>query len=127
MEEKTNMVNIFDTANELAHQMVETDEYKELKAAVEALKADEIAVKLFREFQSSQAAAQQKAAQGTELSEDEMNKIQEMAKQVSAQPSIVKLMEKEQRMNQMIQQIDQNVTSPIRGLYADLFEAPADK
>ena len=112
MEDQIKMVvNIFDTANEMSRQMVETQEYQDLKVAVEELLADEAAVALFRDFQKQQA-------------EDEIKAIQDMAKKVSAEASIMKLMEQEKRLDQMIQQINQNLTSPIQSLYNDLLKDP---
>ena len=87
------VVNIFDTANEMSRQMVETQEYLDLKAAVDNLMADEAAVALFRDFQKQQAEAQHKQMQGQQPSEDEIKAIQETAKKVSAEESIMKLME----------------------------------
>lgn len=118
------VVNIFDTANEMSRQMVETQEYQDLKVAVEELMADEAAVALFRDFQKQQAEAQHKQMQGQQPSEDEIKAIQDMAKKVSAEASIMKLMEQEKRLDQMIQQINQNLTSPIQSLYNDLLKDP---
>ncbi len=125
MEDQIKMVvNIFDTANEMSRQMVETQEYQDLKVAVEELLADEAAVALFRDFQKQQAEAQHKQMQGQQPSEDEIKAIQDMAKKVSAEASIMKLMEQEKRLDQMIQQINQNLTSPIQSLYNDLLKDP---
>ena len=54
------MVNIYDTANDLAKQMRETQEYTSLEDAFNEMMADKDAFDLFKNFQKAQAAAQQK-------------------------------------------------------------------
>lgn len=48
------MVNIYDTANQMEQDLKQTQQYQELKAAYEALKADEKAYACFKELQDLQ-------------------------------------------------------------------------
>ncbi|WP_093626344.1 YlbF family regulator [Limosilactobacillus gorillae] len=114
------VVNIYDTANELERQMRETQEFMGLKEAFDNLKADKEATDLFVKFQAKQAAAQQKQAQGQQISDDEIKEIQGLAKDVTAKPVIQALMAKEQQVDQMIQQLNQIITGPIQDLYKQL-------
>ena len=48
------MVNIYDTANQMEQDLKQTQQYQELKAAYEALKADGKAYACFKELQDLQ-------------------------------------------------------------------------
>lgn len=111
------MVNVYDTANELEHQLQQTPEFQDLKAAFDALKLDKEASDLFVKFQHKQQAAQQKQMQGQQVTEAEMKEIQGLAKEVTDKPAIQHLMEKEQGVDKMIQQLNQIITGPIQDLY----------
>ena len=111
------MVNIYDTANDLAKQMRETQEYTALEAAFNEMMADKDAFDLFKNFQKAQAAAQQKQMQGQKLTEDEIKNVQNLASEVSKKDVVKKLMEKERQMDSMIQQLNQTITAPIQELY----------
>ncbi|HJF54123.1 MAG TPA: YlbF family regulator [Limosilactobacillus coleohominis] len=111
------MVNIYDTANDLAKQMRETQEYTALEAAFNEMMADKDAFDLFKNFQKAQAAAQQKQMQGQKLTEDEIKNVQNLASEVSKKDVVKKLMEKERQMDAMMQQLNQTITAPIQELY----------
>ena len=57
------MVNIYDTANELAKQMRETQEFTALEAAFNDMMSDQESFDLFKKFQKAQSEAQQKQMQ----------------------------------------------------------------
>lgn len=111
------MVNIYDTANELAKQMRETQEFTALEAAFNDMMADQESFDLFKKFQKAQAEAQQKQMQGQKLSEDEIKNVQNLANEVSKKDVVKKLMEKEQQMDNMMQQLNKSITAPIQELY----------
>lgn len=111
------MVNIYDTANELAKQMRETQEFTALEAAFNDMMADQESLDLFKKFQKAQAEAQQKQMQGQKLSEDEIKNVQNLANEVSKKDVVKKLMEKEQQMDNMMQQLNKSITAPIQELY----------
>lgn len=113
------VVNIYDTANELARQMRETQEFQALKESFDQLKADEDAYGTFQKFQATQAKAQQKQMQGTQLTEDEIKEVQDLAKEVGQKDAIKNLMAKERQMDDMIQQLSKTITEPIAELYHD--------
>jgi cell fate (sporulation/competence/biofilm development) regulator YlbF (YheA/YmcA/DUF963 family) len=111
------MVNIYDTANDLAKQMRETQEFTALETAFNEMMADQAAFDLFKKFQKAQADAQQKQMQGQKLSEDEIKNVQNLANEVSKKDVVKKLMEKERQMDSMMQQLNQTITAPIQELY----------
>lgn len=118
------VVNIYDTANDMSRQLVETQEYQGLKKALNELKADTEAFDSFKKFQQMQANAQQKQMQGQQPSEDEVKAIQTMAKEVSGKQAVQNLMNQERQIDQMLQQLNKTITGPIQDLYSDIMPKP---
>lgn len=118
------VVNIYDTANDLSRQLVETQEYQALKKALGELKADSEAFDSFKKFQQMQANAQQKQMQGQQPSEDEVKAIQTLAKKVSGKKAVQNLMNQERQIDQMLQQLNKTITGPIQELYSDIMPKP---
>ena len=54
------MVNIYDTANQLANDLRETQQFLALKEAMDAVKADEGSLALFKELQELERTGQPK-------------------------------------------------------------------
>ncbi|KRL27426.1 hypothetical protein FD27_GL001186 [Limosilactobacillus frumenti DSM 13145] len=114
------MVNIYDTANDLSRQLKETQEYQNLKKAFDDLKAEKDTFETFKKFQQMQANAQQKQMAGQKLSQDEINAIQTIAKEISTKPAVQTLMNQERAVDNMLQQLNKTITSPIQELYQDV-------
>lgn len=114
------VVNIYDTANELSRQLQETQEYQGLKTAFEALKADSATFETFKKFQQAQADAQHKQMQGQQPSDDEIKNIQNLAKEVSGKKAVQDLMNQERQVDNMLQQLNKTITSPIQDLYSEI-------
>ncbi|KRM25394.1 MULTISPECIES: YlbF family regulator [Limosilactobacillus] len=114
------VVNIYDSANEMSRQLVDTQEYQGLKKALDELKADTEAFNSFKKFQQMQAGAQQKQMKGEKPSDDEIKAIQTLAKEISGKKAVQNLMNQERQVDQMLQQLNKTITSPIQDLYSDL-------
>lgn len=114
------VVNIYDSANEMSRQLVDTQEYQGLKKALDELKADTEAFNSFKKFQQMQAGAQQKQMKGEKPSDDEIKEIQTLAKEISGKKAVQNLMNQERQVDQMLQQLNKTITSPIQDLYSDL-------
>ena len=124
------MVNIYDTANELSNQLKETQEYQGLKKAFESLKAQKETFETINKFQQMQANAQQKQMAGQKLTQDEINAIQTVAKEMSSKPEVQTLMNQERAVDNMLQQLNRTITSPIQDIYKDVMPQgpqPTDK
>ena len=118
------VVNIYDTANDMSRQLVETQEYQALKKALDELKADTEALDSFKKFQQMQANAQQKQMKGQQPTEDEIKAIQTLAKEISGKKAVQNLMNQERQIDQMLQQLNKTITSPIQDLYSDIMPKP---
>lgn len=114
------VVNIYDNANELSRQLRETQEYQGLEKAFQALKADSETFATFKKFQQAQADAQQKQMTGQQPSEDEIKNIQNLAKEVSGKKVVQDLMNQERQIDNMLQQLNKTITSPIQELYSEV-------
>ena len=67
-----------------------------------------------------QAEAQQKQMKGQQPSEDEIKAIQTLAKEISGKQAVQNLMNQERQIDQMLQQLNKTITSPIQDLYSEI-------
>lgn len=114
------VVNIYDTANDMSRQLVETQEFQSLKKALDELKADNEALTSFQKFQKMQADVQKKQMQGQQPTQDEINAIQTLAKEISGKKPVQNLMNQERQIDQMLQQLNKTITSPIQDMYKEI-------
>ena len=108
------MSNIYDTANQLERDLRDLAEFKTVKASFEA---DETAKALFDEFRQVNIELQQKQYSGQEITEEDIQKAQELGQKVSENEYIKALMEAEQRLNTIMQDINRIITNPLQELY----------
>ena len=111
------MSNIYDTANQLERDLRELQEFKTVKESFEAIHADETAKALFDEFRTVNIELQQKQFSGQEITEEDIQKAQELGQKVSENEYIKALMEAEQRLNTIMQDINRIITNPLQELY----------
>ena len=112
------MSNIYDTANQLERDLRELQEFKTVKESFEAIYADETARALFEEFRTVNVELQQKQFSGQEITEEDIQKAQELGQKVSENEYIKALMEAEQRLNTIMQDINRIITNPLQELYS---------
>ena len=112
------MSNIYDTANQLERDLRELQEFKTVKESFEAIYADETARALFEEFRTVNVELQQKQFSGQEITEEDIQKAQELGQKVSENEHIKSLMEAEQRLNTIMQDINRIITNPLQELYS---------
>ena len=67
-----------------------------------------------------QVEAQQKQMKGQQPSEDEIKAIQTLAKEISGKQAVQNLMNQERQIDQMLQQLNKTITSPIQDLYSEI-------
>lgn len=110
-------VNIYDAANQLESDLRKTDEFKSLEKAFEDLQKDEEASKLFDEFRQIQQTIQQKQMMGQEITEEDAKEAQELSDKVGENETLAALIEAEQKVGQIIEEINQIVVKPLQELY----------
>ena len=111
------MSNSYDTANQLERDLRDLAEFKTVKESFEAIEADETATALFDEFRQVNIELQQKQYSGQEITEEDIQKAQELGQKVSENEYIKALMEAEQRLNTIMQDINRIITNPLQELY----------
>ena len=111
------MSNIYDSAYELETAIRESGEFKGLKEAYEKVMGDESAKQMFENFRDTQMQLQEKQMQGQEITEEEVEKARQVVEVVQQHADISKLMEEEQRLNQLINDVSKIITKPLEELY----------
>ena len=111
------MSNPYDKAYELAIVLKESEEFQRLAELHKQVNEDESAKQMLDNFRNIQIELQQKQMQGMQLSEEEIKKAQSVFELVQQHEAISKLMEAEQRMSQMIGEINKRMTEPLEELY----------
>lgn len=120
-------VNIYDAANQLESDLRKTDEFKNLEKAFEDLKEDEEASSLFDKFRVVQQTIQQKQMMGEEITEDDAKEAQDLSAKVGENETLAKLIEAEQRVGQVIEEINQIALKPLQELYQKYQPQQADE
>lgn len=109
--------NVYDTANQLASDLKESQQFKEMQHAFDMLKLDAVAYAMFQQFQQKQMALQQKQMQGQQPTEDEIKDIQTIGEKMQNMQPINDLMVKEQALSQMMDELNRAITQPIVDIY----------
>ncbi|MBG9981705.1 YlbF family regulator [Aerococcaceae bacterium DSM 111020] len=110
-------VNIYDTANQLERDIRELPAYKALQDAYAKIKENETSYELFEKFRQTSAELQQKAMSGEQPSEEEIQELQSMSQEISADENINQLMQAEQQMSQVFDDINNIITKPLSEIY----------
>ncbi|PYZ98863.1 hypothetical protein CR205_09920 [Alteribacter lacisalsi] len=111
------MANPYDQAHELARVLKESEEFGKLKELHEVVNSDDVAKRMLDNFRQVQMELQQKQMQGAQISEEEIQNAQKQFELVQQHETISKLMEAEQRMSQVIGDINKIITEPLEELY----------
>jgi cell fate (sporulation/competence/biofilm development) regulator YlbF (YheA/YmcA/DUF963 family) len=111
------MTNPYDKAHELGGVLKESDEFKQLAELHALVEADVEAKPMLDNFRMVQMELQQKQMQGIELTEEEIQKAQSVFEVVQQHELIAKLMESEQKMSQLIGEINRIIAEPLEALY----------
>ncbi len=111
------MGNPYDKANELARELKESEEFTKLRNLHNEVNNDEVAKRMLDNFRQVQMELQQKQMQGEQISEEEIQSAQKQFELVQQHDVISKLMEEEQRMSQMVGELNKIITEPLEELY----------
>ncbi|WP_125710863.1 YlbF family regulator [Companilactobacillus zhongbaensis] len=110
-------MNIYDSANKLEQDLRASTEVADLKLAFEAVKANDLAYKLFDKVQNEQFALQQKQMQGQEITDDDVEEMHKLTDQLQNFSEITNLMEKERKVDSMMQELNKIISKPIAEIY----------
>lgn len=111
------MSNVYDCAYELEKAVRNSEEFKLLQSSFAAVMANAESKKLFEDFRDTQLALQEKQIKGLEITKEEVEQAQEIVQRVQQQDIIVRLMQSEHQLNQMINDISRIIMKPLKELY----------
>ena len=114
------MVNIYDNANQLAKDLQETEQFKDLKKSLENLKNNPESLDLYQRMDKLQQQILAAQNSGQPLSEDVQKEYQKINEEVRNNDELKDMITKEQALFQMINDVQQAMTKPIGDLYDDL-------
>lgn len=114
------MVNIYDTANQLAEDLTKTDQYKALADAIKAVEADSESSALFKRMDELQSKIMQAQQTGKPLSAEDQQAYKDLNDEVQKNAKIVSLLQTEQGLYDLLGDIQKAYSKPINDLYEDL-------
>ena len=111
------MINIYDDINNLEKTLRQTDEFSNVQAAVESVKADEEALVLFQSFRKVQMSLQEKQMNGEEISGEEIEYAQKTAQLAQGNEKIFHMLQAEMALSQLIEEVNRVLIKPVQELY----------
>ena len=110
------MSNIYDSANELSRELRELPEYKSVKAAKDAIQADEQASKIFADYLAFQQEIQVMAQTGQMPDVSFQEKMQSFSKQIQENALLSDFFAKQQQLSIYLSDIEKIVFEPVSEL-----------
>ena len=110
------MSNIYDSANELSRGLRELPEYKAVKAAKDAIQADEQASKIFADYLAFQQEIQVMAQTGQIPDASFQGKMENFGKQIQGNSLLSEFFAKQQQLSIYLSDIEKIVFEPISEL-----------
>lgn len=114
------MVNVYDSANQLAEDLQKTPEYEALEKAIKQVESDEQSKALFKRMDEVQGKIIQAQQSGQEVSSDVQTEYQKLNGEVQKDKNIVNLLTVEQGLYKLMGDLQKTYTKPINDLYQDL-------
>ena len=111
------MINIYDDINKLETTLRQTDEFANVKVAVESVKADPEALVLFQSFRKIQMSLQEKQMSGEEISGEEIEYAQKTAQLAQGNEKIFNMLQAEMTLSQLIEEVNRVLIKPVQELY----------
>ncbi len=114
------MVNIYDTANQLAEDLKQTPEYDAVTAAIAAVKLDTEALTLYQKMDELQKKLMTKQSAGQQPSQEDQMQYQTLSQQLKNNPKMADLMTKEETLYKLLNDVQEVFTKPLSEAYESL-------
>ncbi|CCI85818.1 hypothetical protein FC52_GL000018 [Lactobacillus pasteurii DSM 23907 = CRBIP 24.76] len=114
------MVNIYDTANQLAKDLKETQEYLDLAKAVKAIEEDPTSKDLFKRMDEVQAKLMRAQQMGQEITDQDAEEYGKLAHEAQSNANITNLFEAEQKVHGMLDEIQRIYSAQLNDLYENI-------
>lgn len=111
------MSNMYDSAYDIEKAIRDSVEFKELVDSYQNVMNHKESKQLFEDFRDTQMNLQEKQMQGVEITQEDIEEAQKIVEKVQQNEMISSLIEKEQRLNLMINDISRIITKPLEELY----------
>ena len=111
------MINIYDDINKLEASLRKTEQFANVKSAVETMKADPEALALFQSFRQVQISLQEKQMKGEEISGEELEYAQKTAQLAQGNEKIFNMLQAEMGLSQLIEEVNRVLVKPVQELY----------
>ncbi|MDW0114910.1 MULTISPECIES: YlbF family regulator [Sporosarcina] len=110
-------VNIYDDLNRLEATFRKTNEFAEVTTAIEAVKADEQALELFKSFRQIQMTLQEKQMRGEEIAPEELEYAQKTAQLAQQNEKIMEMLQAEMKLSGLLEEVNRVLMKPVQDLY----------
>ncbi|MGM0420056.1 MAG: YlbF family regulator [Bacillota bacterium] len=104
---------LIEKAEELAEEIVDSSEFKEMKRAEKNITEDEEATELMQEFQSAQQRIQMAQMNGQEMGQDKQKEIQNLQAKMQSNPKIKNFIEAQQNFSKVMETVNQTISEAI--------------
>lgn len=116
-EELSMTVNIYDSVNQVASDLPQTQQFMAVQNAFAALKQDQVAFSMYKEFSELQEVLRNAQLNDQQPKEEDVKKLQELAKKMNDMDAVKNLMAAEQSLNQLLNDINSIIIKPINDVY----------
>ena len=106
-------MSIYETAQQLAQQIKESDEYRDFIVAKELMKADEGQYKMIRDFQMKHFEIQQAQLFQLDISQGKQQELERLYSLLSLNPAAREYLEAEFRISRMINDVQKIIGEAI--------------
>lgn len=103
------LMNFYDKIHELVRSLKETEEYKTYLSLKEALKEDPKTYEMLKDFKKKQEEHQINYMNGKEMSEEELNNMQNLYSILIQNEKVRTLLESEMKLNVMLADLNKIV------------------
>ncbi|UAC48958.1 YlbF family regulator [Bacillus aquiflavi] len=109
--------NLYDAAYNLEKAIRHSEELERLRKLYAKVNSDDSTRRMFENFRNSQMRLQEKQMAGQEITEAEVQQIQNTIEVIRHNKSISQLIEAEQRMSLIITELNKIIMKPLEELY----------
>jgi len=106
-------MSVIEKAKELGQELVESEEYKELKRKEKALYDDEDATSLLEEYENINKQLQMARANGQEVNDQQQKKMQSLQMKMEQNPSIKSYIESQKKFNEVMNSVNKIINGYI--------------
>ena len=114
------MVNVYDSANKLAEDLTQTDQYKALQKAIKDVEENDESSAMFKKMDELQAKILRAQQAGQPLAAEDQQAYKDLNDQVQKNDLIVNMLKSEQALYDLLNDIQKTYSKPINDLYEDL-------